>query len=212
MFAQIHSGLSKRQTWLLGVSLTLHFAFLGWLLHSPTPIFVAPVSVVRGQSGDSVTRIYFGGRRGITQEHPNPQLTYQRPPKNSKSHRMEPPDAKLEAGNEIAANQPGGPAVGSPYGSLSVGAYAGPEIRPALPVVSPDPLFGSEAASLQGDVIVEITIDEQGSIVEKIVLHSLNPSVDQRVLAALEQWHFIPASKDGTPIPSKQDVYYHFPR
>jgi TonB family protein len=212
MFSQVHSGLSKRQTTLLGISLTLHFAFLGWILHSPTPIFVAPISVVQGQSGSSLTRIYFGGQSGISLEHPNPRLTFQRPPKVAKAHRMEPPDAKLEAGNITMANRPGGPAAGSLYGSLSVGTFIGPEIRPALPVVSPDPFFGSDAATLQGDVIVEITIDEQGNIVQKIVLQSVNPAVDERILAALEKWHFIPASKNGSPIPSKQDVYYHFPR
>ena len=47
---------------------------------------------------------------------------------------------------------------------------------------------------------------------QKIVLQSLGPAVDERVLAALEKWHFTPASKNGVPIPSKQDVYYHFPR
>jgi protein TonB len=89
---------------------------------------------------------------------------------------------------------------------------SGPEIRPALPVVSPDPVFGSDAAGLQGDVIVEITIDEAGNIVQKTVLQSLGPAIDGRVLAALEKWQFSPASKSGVPIPSKQDVYYHFPR
>ena len=38
------------------------------------------------------------------------------------------------------------------------------------------------------------------------------PAVDAKVLAALEKWQFTPASKNGVPIPSKQDVYYHFPR
>ena len=212
MFTQFQSGLPKRQATSLGVSLTLHFIFLGWLLHSPAAIFVAPASVVRGQSGRSLARIYFGGQSGVSQEHPSPRLTLPRPQKSVKGHRMQPPDAKLEAGNETAANRPGGPAAGSPYGSLSVGTFIGPEIRPALPIVSPDPVFGSDAASLQGDVIVEVTIDEQGNIVQKIVLQSVNAAVDARVLAALEKWHFVPASKNGTPIPSKQDVYYHFPR
>jgi hypothetical protein len=44
------------------------------------------------------------------------------------------------------------------------------------------------------------------------VLQSLGPTVDQKVLAALENWRFTPASKNGVPISSKQDVYYHFPR
>jgi len=48
--------------------------------------------------------------------------------------------------------------------------------------------------------------------VQKVILHSLGPAVDNRLLATLEQWHFTPASKNGVPIPSKQDVHYHFPR
>ena len=212
MFSQLHPADPKRQAIWLSVSLAVHFLLLGWILHSPAPIFVAPSSVVRGQSGGSLTRIYFGGDSGVTQEQPKPRLTWQRPPKNPKPHSLEPPPAKLEVGNEIASNRPGGPAAGSLYGSLSYGKLAGPEIRPALPVVSPDPLFGSDAAGVEGDVIVEITIDETGTIVQKIVVHSLGPSIDQRVLAALERWHFAPASKNGVPIPSKQDVYYHFPR
>jgi TonB family protein len=211
MFAALHPAIPKRQATSLSVSLALHFLFLGWLVHSPAPIFVAPSSVVKGQSGDSVTRIYFGGDSGVSQEKPKPRLTWQRPPKTAKAHAMEPPPAKLEVGNETASIQ-SGPAAGSLYGSLSYGTLTGPEIRPALPVVHPDPVFGSDADGIEGDVIVEVTIDEQGTIVQKVVLHSLGPAVDERVLAALEKWHFAPASKNGVPIPSKQDVYYHFPR
>lgn len=212
MFSQLYPATPKRQARLLSISLTVHFIFLGWLLHSPTPIFVAPRSVVRGQSGSSLTRIYFGGDSGVAQEQPKPHLTWQRAPKNERAHRMEPPLPKLEVGNETAAVRPGGPAAGSLYGSLSYGSLTGPEIRPALPVVSPDPVFGSDASGIEGDVIVEITIDETGTIVQKVVVQSLGPSIDGRVLAALEEWHFTPASKNGVPIPSKQDVYYHFPR
>jgi outer membrane biosynthesis protein TonB len=45
-------------------------------------------------------------------------------------------------------------------------------------------VFGSDVISIEGDVIVEITIDEQGTIVQKVVIHSLGPAVDDRVLAA----------------------------
>jgi TonB family protein len=211
MFSQLHPAAPKRQAASLSISLAIHLLFLGWLLHSPAPIFVAPLSVAKGESGSSLTRIYFGGDSGVTQEQPKP-LTLQQPPKIASPHRLEPPAAKREAGNEIATARPGGPAAGSLYGSLSYGTFTGPEIRPALPIVSPDPAFGSDAAGIEGDVIVEITIDEAGAIVQKIVLQSLGPAVDQKVLAALENWRFIPASKNGVPIPSKQDVYYHFPR
>jgi len=212
MFTPLYPAVPKRQAAWLSVSLALHFVFLAWLLHSPAPIFVAPSSVVKGQSGSSLTRIYFGGDSGVSQEQPKPRLTWQRPQKNANAHRLAPPPPKFEVGNETASIRPNGPAAGSLYGSLSYGTSTGPEIRPALPIVSPDPVFGSDATGIQGDVIVEVTIDEQGTIVQKVVLHSLGPAVDDRVLAALEKWQFTPAAKNGVPIPSKQDVYYHFPR
>jgi TonB family protein len=211
MFSQLYPAIPKRQATSLSVSVTLHILLLGWLVHSPAPIFVAPSSVVRGQAGNAVTRIYFGGDTGVSQEQPKPRLTWQRPPKTAKARSLQPPPAKLEMGNETASLRPTGPAAGSLYGSLSYGTLTGPEIRPALPVVSPDPVFGSDAAGIEGDIVVEVTIDETGAIVQKIVLHSLGPALDERVLAALEKWHFAPASKNGVPIPSKQDVYYHFP-
>ena len=121
-------------------------------------------------------------------------------------------DAKAEAGESLAAKQL--PPVGSPFGSLAQGTLYGQEIRPALPIFSPDPVFGSDelAGISSGDVVVEITINERGEIVQKIVVRSLGPAIDGRVLAALERWHFRPATRDGVPIPSKQDVYYHLPR
>jgi TonB family protein len=212
MFSPLYPAIPRRRATSLTVSLAVHFIFLGWLLHSPTPIFVAPSSVVKGQAGSFVTRIYFGGDSGVSQQQPKPRLTWHRPQQIASAHRLEPPSAKFEVGNESASNRPSGPAAGSLYGSLSYGTMTGPEIRPALPIVHPDPVFGSDAAGIEGDVVVEVTIDEQGAIVQKIVLHSLGPAVDNRVLAALEKWQFTPASKNGVPIPSKQDVYYHFPR
>ena len=63
-----------------------------------------------------------------------------------------------------------------------------------------------------GSSAVEVTIDEQGKITELKLVQSLSQPIDQLVLAAVSKWQFLPATRNGTPIPSKQDVYYHFPR
>ncbi len=82
-----------------------------------------------------------------------------------------------------------------------------------MPVVSPDPIVAAdELNGVQGDVVIEVTIDEQGNIVRKVVLQSLAPSIDGKVLEALNNWRFRPATRNGVAIPSKQDVFYHFPR
>jgi|SRR5580700_3540785 TonB family protein len=213
MFAQLNAVRPKRPATLKSISLGLHLLFLAWLVHSPAPMFIAPSSVTRGDGGTTVTRLYFGGHTGVTQDHPA-QLVLPHLARSRKIHRLEPLPAKNQAGNETtAAMRPSDGPAGSPYGSISYGSVFGLEVRPALPIVSPDPVMGSDMLEGKtGDEIIEITIDEQGNIIATSVLQSLGPQIDQRVLAALEQWRFSPATKNGVPIPSKQDVHYHFPR
>lgn len=213
MFTQLNAARSKGPGALKSISLVAHLAFLAWLVHSPAPMFIAPSSVTRGNGGTTVTRLYFGGKSGVTQDHPSP-IVLPRAAKNEKGRRLAPLPPKHQAGNDTIAalNSNEGPA-GSSYGSLSVGSVFGLEVRPALPIVSPDPVIGSDMLDgMVGDEIIEITIDERGNIIATHVLQSLGPQVDQRVLAALAQWQFSPATKNGVPIPSKQDVHYHFPR
>ena len=214
MFAQLHPAISKRRATCVTASLMLHVLCLTWLLHNPAPIFVAPSAVTKGDGGSSVARIYFGGSTGVKQEHSTTHLSLPKPAKQEKAHRLAPLLAKKNAGNVTTAaappeEQPGG----SPYGSLSYGAIFGLEVRPALPGVSIDPVVGPDLLNgMIGDEVVEVTIDQDGNITGMTVLQSMGPPVDQRVLAALEKWHFAPATRNGVPIPSKQDVHYHFPR
>ena len=214
VFAQIHPAGSKRRATSLTVSLASHLLCLGWLLHNPAPIFVAPAAVTKGDGGRGVARIYFGGTKGIRQERSTSHLTLPKSAVAEKQHRPQPLPAKRNEGNiTTAAARPEEQPGGSPYGSLSYGAIFGLEVRPALPVVSIDPVVGSDLLNgMVGDEIVEVTIDRDGNITEMKVLQSLGLAVDQRVLAALEKWHFAPATRNGVPIPSKQDVHYHFPR
>jgi periplasmic protein TonB len=213
MFAQFSSGKPKRQPLVLAISVFSHLAFLGFVLHSPAPIFVAPSLLTKGEGGSSLTRIYYGGRSGVTQKQPEPHV-FARQATPKRLTQLPPLSAKLQKGNTAAASiMHDGAAAGSLYGSLSYGPLRGFEVRPALPIVSFDPVVNSGMLNGEaGDVIIEITIDSVGNITEMKVLQSFNPVVDQKVIAALEQWHFEPATKDGVPIPSKQDVHYHFPR
>ncbi len=64
---------------------------------------------------------------------------------------------------------------------------------------------------IQGDVIVEVTIDASGSVAETKLLRSFGYGVDERVVETVRNWRFRPATRDGVAIASKQDVHYHFP-
>jgi protein TonB len=103
--------------------------------------------------------------------------------------------------------------AGSPYGSLYEAMQAGREVRPALPTIFPDPpIVRSELApEIQGDVIVEVTIDTFGEVIDTKLLNGIGHGIDEQVVATLRNWRFKPATIDGVAIPSKQDVHFHFP-
>jgi TonB family protein len=212
MFGPLNLGTAWREGLVRGVSVGLHLLLLGFILHSPAPIFVASSLLTKGEGGSSLTHIYFGGREGVTQPHPLPRV-FRRQIKNPGKTELPPLAAKMQRGNATASSLANDAPAGSVFGSLAYGPVSGFEVRPALPAVSLDPVVPAAMLNgVAGDVVVEITIDTAGNITDMKVLQSFTPSVDQKVLAALEQWHFLPATRDGVPIPSKQDVHYHFPR
>jgi TonB family protein len=208
-----------RTRWPLIISIALHVVLLVFLLHGRSPVFVAPASVLRGVNGSSITHLYWStasnhGRatdtshqahqvqRRLTWKRTGTELALDHEPVGSEKSDAR---ATAAAGNALA------PSAGSPYGSLSEGS-GGAEIRPALPVVTSEPLLSPEdlRGIIEGNVVIEITIDEAGNVVSRTVVQSMGPAIDARVLAALENWHFRPATRDDVPIPSKQDVVYHF--
>jgi TonB family protein len=104
-----------------------------------------------------------------------------------------------------------GAQAGLSYGTLSRGQLYGDEIRPALPIATSDPtVYPWQLPDTAGNEVIEITIDERGEIIRKTVLQSLGPDIDSKCLAALENWRFRPATRNGSPIPSKQDAIFPF--
>ena len=217
-----NSGDSKRRA-SLPVSLVFHGLFFAWLLHPSSPKFLAPSANAYGRYGTEVTELYWPNSAGIRnnfpgfvgrEEDPASQRLHWR--KISKARQKQQVHALPSTSDSasLAGNpSPGAPGVsaGTPYGTPGAAAF-GDDIRPALPIHSFDPIVDPAdlPGHVEGSIVVEITIDENGSIVSKTVLHSLGPAIDNKVLAALDNWHFRPATRNGVAIPSKQDVYYHF--
>jgi TonB family protein len=228
MFASSNPGSSTRQRRLLSASLALHGLLLAWLLHPPEPQLLTPNSIAIGRNGNLATRLYFptqspdysntsssdkASQVYRRQRLGHEKLTWKQSPTQAN---LPLPSAPLTPAEDNAKTTTlsklghGAPA-GLPYGSLPGGPIYGDEIRPALPIATSDPaVYPWERPESEGRVVVEITIDERGEIVRKTVLESLGPSLDEKVLAALANWHFHPATHNGVAIASKQDAIFHF--
>jgi TonB family protein len=230
MFSQLNSGESKTQPKVLAVSLALHGLLFAWLMHTPEPQLLNPSSVALGRNGKLLTRSYFPTQSPddsvtsspdrATEIYRHQRLGHEKLilKQNLAVAKMPLPLAPLspssaEDKSKVAtlSNLGHGAPAGLPYGSLPGGPVFGDEIRPALPVVTVDPVvYPWELPDWEGNVGVEITIDERGEIVRKTVLHSMGPKLDEKFLAALENWHFHPATRNGIAIASKQDAIFHF--
>ena len=77
------------------------------------------------------------------------------------------------------------------------------EVRPLYPTVA-------SARGIEGIVIAEAVIDEQGSIGEVRVLRSADEQIDAAVVEAVRQWQFIPTLLNGTPTPSLLNLTVEF--
>ena len=158
-------------------------------------------------SADQATKRYRRQRLGQ-------KLSWNAAQKSAKLTAPQAPVSRAESDNsqtQTLSAQGHGAQAGQLYGTLASGSFYGDEIRPALPSATSDPVVWPwQLPASPGNEVIEITIDERGEIVHKAVLQSLGPDIDSKCLAALENWHFRPATKNGRPIASKQDAVFPF--
>ena len=216
MFDQVQPVAGRlRDHCAVAVSVVAHLGLLAAiLLHHPPPIELIPLSLANGIGTRSYHVIYAPpdgqdspAEDKITLAHSTP-APHRRPKPSSlkppPDHMQVPPDAKASDENTRA---------GSALGTVIDGPMEGHEVHVAFPVVFPDPhVARSELPrDLKGDVIVEVTIDAEGNVVETRLVQAIGHGIDEKIVAALRQWRYQPATLDGVPVASKHDVYFHFP-
>jgi TonB family protein len=98
-------------------------------------------------------------------------------------------------------------------GSLTDGIATDHDVRAAVSIVAPDPPIVRAKLPdwIRGDVIVEVTIDEKGSVIGTRVLQTVGFGLDQVIVDTLRQWRYLPAKVDGVAVASREDVHFHFP-
>ncbi len=113
--------------------------------------------------------------------------------------------------NGGTAAQPG---VGPGHvGGVSGGAFrVGGGVEPPKMLYAPDPIYSEEArqAQLQGTVVLWLIVDENGLPMNIRVQRSLGMGLDEAAIAAVKQWKFGPATKNGQPVRVMINVEVNF--
>jgi hypothetical protein len=213
MFASLPgSGRAKQNLSVVG-STALHGLVLCVLCLHPVPIFVRPSLLANGRHGPSSV-LYFtpmGSQQTLVAartKHVPARLYLPVKPKTQFNAKI---TNQRDAEPQNVAPSPA--AAGSPGSSDLYGDTTGSDVRPAIEVTLIDPPVSRSALphGIQGDVIVEVTIDEHGNVVGTKLLQGLGYGIDEVCLATVQnRWHYLPATRDGVPVPSKYDAHWHF--
>jgi protein TonB len=88
----------------------------------------------------------------------------------------------------------------------------GSSTKPLTLISKSEPLYSRTAydKKVQGTVVLEIEVDEQGLPQNITILKSLESTLDANAVACVKEWRFRPASRDGAPIKATATVEINF--
>jgi len=214
------SGVQPADSWFrryrsVACSVAVHLALLAIIVfHHRRPIDVTPTWLAWGNAQHSYRITYLPPG-----DNPAEQSKLTLRASASKQPSLHPPQAKkpkaARAQHQLDTSADEGnlnAKAGSPLGQVVDGPISGHEVHIALPVF-PEPQVDRAdlPRGLMGDVVIEVTIDAQGNVVATRVVQSIRPEIDEKIVATLRTRHYQPATLDGTPVASHQDVHFHFP-
>lgn len=94
------------------------------------------------------------------------------------------------------------------YGFSTIDYKLAIQTSGAIPIISADEL----PPRFEQYLIVEVTIDTDGRVADARLLSGMaTPKIEQTLLSAIREFKYIPAKRDGTPIPCQVDLVIHIP-
>ncbi len=96
-----------------------------------------------------------------------------------------------------------GPAGAAASAAAPIGPAAGSRTRIVRVEVKPTYTADAMRAKIQGTVILECVVLEDGTVGQVAITKSLDPvfGLDQEAIKAAKQWKFIPGKRQGQPVP-----------
>jgi protein TonB len=188
------------------VSAALHLLLLGLFIHHGAA-WIAPIRLPGSEHGANLLLTYSPGRAPVRATAPNPKTQ----PKQAIAAASRPTPAPTPKPSTTSPNSQS-PASAQPDSAAGADSLGSGNINIALVSYFPPPKpdLSSLPRGTKGDVILDIVIDSSGKIADIKMTSGLGPGIDDTVIATVHQWTFHPATKDGQPVASEQELHFHY--
>ncbi|HEY2914888.1 MAG TPA: energy transducer TonB [Candidatus Angelobacter sp.] len=194
------------------LSVLAHLVVLAILVfrHATAP-HIVPAKYVAVQAVSGAAQVAYAPPKGA----PRPSPFHQ--PRSKKKARPQNPSVEGDAaGVEIirahAKQATAGLMVGIKqrltYGFSTINYQLAVQTSGVMPTISADDL----PPRFEQYLIVEVTIDIDGRVADaRLTTGMAPPKIQQTLLSAIREFKYIPAKRDGTPIPCQIDLVIHIP-
>jgi protein TonB len=188
-------------------SALLHLFVIAILVHQRTS-WIAPIRLPGSEHGSNLLLTYSPGRAPVRATAPNPktdpkQSTVTAPVPTTPTPTPKPSTTSPNSQSPASA-QPDSAAGADSLGSGNINIALASYFPPPKPDLSTLP------RGTKGDVILDIVIDSAGKIADIKMTSGLGHDIDENVIATVQQWTFHPATKDGQPVASEQELHFHY--
>ena len=191
------------------IATALHLLLLAVIVHRSAP-WIAPVRLPGTEHGSNLVLAYLPGRAPAHSDAPNlktlPQLA------EAKSVLPDLPTPKMKQ-TETSPNT-NSPVSDHPDSTTGADALGSGNIDIALVSFfpTPKPDLSTLPHGSKGDVILDVVIDATGKISDLKMTSGLGHGIDETVIATVQQWTFRPATRNGQPVASEQELHFHYER
>jgi len=191
----------------LTVSFLLHLIVLILLLLHPVPR-VAPVRLPGTRDGSHLSLTFAPGRA------PAQQNATVKASRMNTLRRIAIQPKAAEPAKQSAALYTPTPAMKPQDATPGNDALGTGDINIALLSVfpTPKPDLSQLPRGAKGDVVLDVVIDENGKIAKLTMERGVGHGVDESVIATVRNWEFHPATRNGKPVASEQELLFHFER
>ena len=183
----------------------MHLLVLTALIHRSKP-WIAPIRLPGTEHGSNLILAYLPGRAPAQSTISAPKTA----PQLAESKSPTPPIAKPK--RTTTSPNTNSPVSAQPDSATGADALGSGNIDIALAnfFPTPKPDLSSLPRGTKGDVILDIVIDATGKISNLKITSGLGHGIDEAVIATVQQWTFHPATRNGEPVASEQELHFHY--